>query len=128
MGLKPKFLIIISLAVVVIGLISWLYYYLSYDLQRLSKAGEVIAIAESPNKKYVITVKKNSAGASSMSWNLVGIVGDRTNKEKIIYWDEGSEAKVKWIDEKTVIINDVELNIEKDTYDYRHDKKIKRKS
>lgn len=109
----------------VFGLISWLYYYLDYDLQRLSKEGEVIAIAESPKKKYVFVVKKNSAGASSMFWNLIGIVGDRTNKtEMIIYWDEGSEAKVTWVDEKTVIINGVELNIEKDTFDYRHDKKI----
>lgn len=121
---KRNFLIIILPVVLFIGLISWFIYYFQYDLQSVPKEGEVIAVVESPNKQYVMTVKKNSAGASSMFWNLVGILDNRANNtEKIIYWDEGSKAKVTWVDEKTVVINGVELNIEKDTFDYRHDKK-----
>ena len=52
---------------------------------------------------------------------LCSVTNNNTGKEKNIYWQyRCTEANIVWLDEDTVQINGIELNVKRDTYDYRH--------
>ena len=82
--------------------------------------GDYINSVDSPTGKYTIKSYRYSGGAT-MDWTLrVELVNNETNKKKNIYWVYHEDnANMKWIDEKTVEINGIQLNIFKDVYDWR---------
>jgi len=96
-------------------------YWAFYDIQRI-EGQEVIQEVTSPNGTYTVTAYLNNGGATTGYAVLCSVKTNGQNKEKNIYWqDRCEEADIVWIDEQTVQINGVELNVEKDIYDYRHD-------
>ena len=80
-----------------------------------------IASASSPDGRYTVTAYLNNGGATT-SYCVLGTVTDnKTGIERNIYWQEDVDvAYIDWVDETTVIINAVELDVKKDTYDYRN--------
>ena len=49
------------------------------------------------------------------------MIKQKSGRSKNIYWQYPCQtATVEWLDHKTVKINDKALDVEKDTYDYRH--------
>ena len=76
--------------------------------------------AASPDGKYTVLAYLNSGGATTDYAVLCSVRNNETEKEKNIYWNYPcTEVKIEWNDEDTVTINGVELNVTKDTYDYR---------
>ena len=76
----------------------------------------------SADGNYTVSAYLNDGGATTGYAILCSVRNNKTNKEKNIYWNyRCTKADVNWISEKTVIINGVELNVDKDTYDYRND-------
>lgn len=63
-----------------------------------------------------------SNGAATVSYSVLEeLVFNKENKRsKKIYWQYREEnAKIEWIDDSTVMINNVQLNLLDETYDYR---------
>jgi len=79
--------------------------------------GEYLESLDSPNGEYTLKSYRYSGGAT-MDWSLrVEVVNNNTKKEYNIYWAyHEREAEMNWIDEETIIINGVQLNIHKDYY------------
>ena len=117
-----KALLIVGIAVIlIISLLGYGIYWAFYDIQRL-EGQEIIQEVSSPNDTYTITAYLNNGGATTGYAVLCSVKNNSTGKEKNIYWQyHCTTADIIWLDEETVQINGVELNVKKDTYDYRHD-------
>lgn len=119
--MKRTLSIICIVLLVVISILGYGIYWAFYDIQRL-EGQEVIQEVSSPNDTYTITAYLNNGGATTGYAVLCSVKNNSTGKEKNIYWQYScTKADIVWLDEETVQINGVELNVKKDTYDYRHD-------
>lgn len=119
--MKKAFLIIGIVVLLIISLLGYGFYWTFYDIQHL-EGQEVIQEVSSPNDSYTITAYLNNGGATTGYAVLCSIKNNSTGKERNIYWQyHCSKADIIWLDEETVQINGAELNVKKDTYDYRHD-------
>ena len=121
MILLKKFLkfIIPVLFVIIVG--AYAIHWAFFDIQRID-GQELINEVVSPDGKYTVSAYLNNGGATTDYAVLCSVRNNETEKKKNIYWNyHCTEAKIEWNDEDTVIINGVELNVDKDTYDYRND-------
>ena len=122
--MKKYMKIIIPIVIVFSLIIAFVIYgihWAFFDIQRI-EGQEVIEEVISPNDNYTITAYLNNGGATSDYAVLCSVTDNQTGKERNIYWQyHCSEAEIEWKDEKTVIINGVELDVLKDSYDYRND-------
>ncbi len=105
--------------VLVISFFAYSVNWLFFGIQRIEGQDKITEVSSADNK-YTVTAYLNSGGATT-GWSVLGTLTDNEiGKNKNIYWQyDCSEADIYWIDETTVSINDVELNVLKDTYDYR---------
>ena len=119
--MKNTLLIVGIVVLLIIALLGYAYHWAFYDIQRL-EGQEVIQEVSSPNGTYTVTAYLTNGGATTAYGVLCSVKNNSTGKEKNIYWQYRCEnADIIWLDEQTVQINGVKLNIKKDTYDYRHD-------
>ena len=119
--MKKKALIIGIVVLLAISLLGYGIYWAFYDIQRI-EGQEVLKAVASPNDTYTVTAYLNGGGATTDFAVLCRVKTNSTGKVKNIYWQNHcSDADITWLDEETVQINGVELNVKKDTYDYRHD-------
>jgi len=122
--MKKYMKIILPIAIMLLLLTTLLIYgihWAFFDIQRI-EGQEVIEEVISPNDTYTITAYLNNGGATTDYAVLCSVTENQTGKERNIYWQyHCSEAKIEWKDEKTVIINGVEWDVLKDSYDYRND-------
>lgn len=122
--MKKYMKIIIPIVIVFSLIIAFVIYgihWAFFDIQRI-EGQEVIEEVISPNDNYTITAYLNNGGATSDYAVLCSVTDNQTGKERNIYWQyHCSEAEIEWKDEKSVIINGVELDVLKDSYDYRND-------
>lgn len=110
--------VIFLLAVSILG---YGIYWGFYDIQRI-EGQEIIQEVTSPDGIYTVTAYLNNGGATMDYAVLCSVRTNGYRKERNIYWQYHCEdAAIVWVDGKIVKINGVELNVEKDTYDYRHD-------
>ena len=119
--MKKSLLIVGIVMLLIASLLGYGIYWAFYDIQRLD-GQEVLQEVSSPNDTYTITAYLNNGGATTSYAVLCSVKNNHTGKEKNIYWQNRCNgAEITWLDEDTVQINGVELNIKSDTYDYRHD-------
>ena len=117
--MKKKTKIIIGVLMLFAVLIGYGIHWAFFDIQRLS-GQEVITTSDSPNGQYTITAYKNNGGATTGYAVLANVVNHDNQKSRNFYWqDDCEDASIIWIDETTVEINGISLNIWEDTYDYR---------
>lgn len=117
--MKKKTKIIIGVLMLLICLLGYSVYWAFFDIQRLS-GQEVIATSDSPDGQYTVTAYKNNGGATTGYTVLATVVNHGNQKSRNFYWqDNCEEASIIWVDETTVEINGVSLNVWKDTHDYR---------
>ncbi len=111
--------LLISVFVIIFIVVSGIYY-LFFDIQRF-KGEEILETVISPNNRYTVTAYLHNGGAT-VAYSVLGTVTDnKTGLKCNIYWQyRCSDAEIEWIDETTVVINGVELNVKKDKYDWRH--------
>ena len=115
-------LIALLLGAIVLGCIGYGFYWAFFDIQRF-EGQEELSVTDSPTKAYTVTAYRNNGGGTSGYAILCTVTDNATGETRNIYWDgKAEEADVRWTDYKTVIINDQELNVEEDTYDYRRQK------
>ena len=108
---------LLIVVLVIIYAVNWAFF----DIQRLD-GQKLIKEVSSADGNYTVSAYLNDGGATTGYAVLCSVRNNKTNKEKNIYWNYRCEkADIDWISEDTVIINGVELNVDKDTYDYRND-------
>lgn len=109
----------IAAGILMLALLAFIYIFF-YSTLPLAK-GEVFEEIPSPNKRYTAIV---SMVNTEELVTRVDILNNESKKKRLIYWNwrEGNLPgyDVKWIDDKTVIINGTELNVIKDRYDRRN--------
>lgn len=119
--MKRNFAITGLILLFVISVFGYGIYWAFYDIQRI-EGQEVIHEVTSPNGTYTVTAYLNDGGATAGYAVLCSIKTSGRNNEKNIYWQYHCEnANIVWVDDQTVQINGVQLNVTRDTYDYRHD-------
>ena len=110
---------VLTLLIVLIGLLGYGIHWAFFDIQRLS-GQKIIATSDSPDGQYTVTAYKNNGGATTGYSVLATVVDHDHQKSRNFYWQYHCEdATIIWVDETTVEINGVSLDVWKDTYDYR---------
>ena len=117
--MKKKTNIIIAVLMLLTGLLGYGVHWAFFDIQRLS-GQEVIATSDSPDGQYRVTAYKNNGGATTGYAVLATVVNHENQRSRNFYWQYNCEdTAIFWVDETTVEINGIALNVWKDTYDYR---------
>ena len=109
--------------IMIIGLAFFIaVYYFFYDMSRLS-GGTIIAEETSPDGTYTVKAYLGEHGATVANTIRGELVFNHmARKPKNIYWNyREEEAVVFWVDEDTVVINEKELDVPGEVYDYRRD-------
>lgn len=91
-------------------------------MERLPE-GDFLTASTSPDGRYTVKTYVSDGGATT-SYAVRGELNFNEVKRvpKNIYWQYKMEtATIKWVDNDTVIINDVGLHVPNDTYDYRRE-------
>lgn len=118
--MKKRMKIILP-ALLVLALIIYGAYWAFYDIQRLD-GQDLLNEVPSPNGAYTLSVYRNNGGATTGYAVLCSVTDNETGRDRNIYWKyRCEEADVRWTDEDTAVINGIELDVWKDSYDYRHD-------
>ena len=115
-----KKIIIISLVILaVVCLIAYAINRFFFSIQGI-KGQVILEQSTSSDGKYTVTSYLNNGGATTDFAVLCQVKNNKTNKTKNIYWQYHCEtARIEWIDNKKVKINDITLDVTKDIYDYR---------
>lgn len=79
---------------------------------------EIIGICPSPDGTYILTTYINNSNSLTVDFAVLGRVKNtKTNRSKNIYFKyHCNVAKVQWLDDTTVVINDVVIDVRKDVY------------
>lgn len=116
-----KYLKVIIPIVLIVSVIAYAVHWAFFDIQRIN-GQEVLKEVSSPDEQYTVTAYLNNGGATTDYAVLCSVKNNETGKERNIYWNYNCyDAEIEWKDERTVIINGIELDVLKDTYDYRND-------
>lgn len=95
------------------------FYYLFYDMSNLPQ-GIFISSVNSPNNEYTVKSYLYNGGATTGYAVRVELINNKTDKTKNIYWQyKIDKSEIVWLDNETVRINGIKLNIYKDRYDWR---------
>jgi len=93
-----------------------------YNINKI-KTGEYIEELFSPNNEWTIKSYLIKGDSLIADCTRVELVNNKTKEKKNIYYGyRENEVIMVWIDNKTVEINDIVLNIHKDTYDWRKER------
>ena len=109
------FIIITAMVGVVAYAINWAFF----DIQRIN-GQEYLTESTSPNGTFTVTSYLNNGGATT-SYAVLGILKNNENgKTKNVYWQYRCEkAEMEWLNNETIKINGIELNVKNEIYDYR---------
>jgi len=111
--------ITVSVLMIIFAFISYGIYWAFFDIQRLD-GQEVITVSDSPDSSYTVTAYLNNGGATTDYAVLCAVKNKKTDKERNIYWNYHCRtADIQWLNDQTVCINGIELDVTKDSYDYR---------
>lgn len=111
--------VLIVLGLIFTGVLGYRVYWLFYDWSRFKQ--ELIAESTSPNGTYTVKAYASNIGAT-VSYAVLGelVFNEEYKGSRKIYWQYKEDtANIKWVDEDTVRINDVELELPDEAYDYR---------
>lgn len=115
---------LIKAIIIIIAIFGVLVYLLNrtfFDIRGV-KGQEYLTESTSPNKTYTVTAYLNNGGATTSYAVLCVLKNNNTRKKKNIYWQYRCEtADMEWLDDETIIINGIKLNVKKDVYDFRKD-------
>ncbi|WP_252504666.1 DUF5412 family protein [Sporosarcina sp. Marseille-Q4943] len=114
--------LLLGIIIGVLGALLLLINYFFFSMQQLPK-GEFLTEEISPDGDYTVKGYVSRSGATVADAIRGEVVyHKKRDKKKNIYWGyRESEAVIRWIDEHTVSINGVELDVRKDVYDFRND-------
>jgi hypothetical protein len=103
-----------------VGVLFLLINHFFFSMQQLPE-GEFLTEEISPGEDYTVKAYVSRSGATVADAVRGEVVyHKKRDKKKNIYWGyRESGADVQWINEHTVSINGVELDVRKDIHDFR---------
>lgn len=110
----------ITLFLVIITFSVYFVFWAFYDMERLPK-GELLLQVHSPSETYSIKAYRTNGGATT-AYAIRGELNfnNSRKKPKNIYWNyREDQAVIEWVDEDTVIINGIELDVPNEKFDFR---------
>ena len=115
-----KYIITIFIIVfIIIGGVSYIINWAFFDIQRIN-GQEYLDESTSPNGTYTVTAYLNNGGATTNYAVLGTLKNNKNGKSKNIYWQYRCEkAEMEWLNDETIKINGIELNVKSEIYDYR---------
>lgn len=118
--MKKKIFVILFIMFI---FLSYGVYRSFFDMSHLPE-GSLIKESESPNGNYTIKTYVSETSLSSPAIRGELNYNNIKKQPKNIYWGYRQDTvKIEWIDESTVIINNNKLNVLKDKFDFRNNKK-----
>ncbi|WP_409368460.1 DUF5412 domain-containing protein [Lysinibacillus sp. 38-6] len=112
--------IILTISFLFVGFIGYGVYWAFFDMNRLPK-GEYLTEETSPDGTYTLKAYLSSPSLSSDAVRGELVFNERNGKTKNIYWNyRESTAKIKWLDNKTVVINGRTLEVPNERFDFRN--------
>lgn len=120
MGKTKKHLMIIFIIIaIMIGGIAYAINWSFFNIQRIN-GQEYLTESTSPNGTYTVTAYLNNGEATTGYAVLGTLKNNKTGKNKNIYWQYRCEkAEMEWLNDETIKINGIELNVKNEIYDYR---------
>ncbi len=118
---KTKKRIITTLVIIaaIVGGIAYTINWAFFDIQRIN-GQEYLAESTSPNGTYTVTAYLNNGGATTSYAVLGTLKNNKNGRTKNIYWQYRCEkAELEWLNDEVIRINDIELNVKNEIYDYR---------
>lgn len=116
---KKRLIKICIIIAVIIGGVAYAINWAFFDIQRIN-GQEYLNNSTSPNGTYTVTAYLNNGGATTDFAVLGTLKNNKNGKTKNIYWQyHCEEADMEWLNDETIKINGVELNVKNETYDYR---------
>lgn len=114
-----KLLTIVITIAMIISSAAYAFNWAFLDIQRLN-GQEYLTELSSPDGTYTVTAYLNNGGATT-SYAVLGTLENNGNgKVKNIYWEYRCEkAEMEWLNDETIRINGIVLNVKKDIYDFR---------
>lgn len=109
------------IGICLVGMAAYSVYWAFYDIQHID--GQVLLDrVMSPDETYTVSLYRNNGGATT-GYAVLGVLTENeTGASKNIYWQyHRSDATATWLDEKTVVINGIALDVRSDVYDYRRE-------
>lgn len=85
--------------------------------------GEYMTESTSPSGDYTVKTYLCNGGAT-VDWAIRGelTINSKFNKKRNIYWQyRTNESDITWKDNKTVVINGIDIDLPNGKYDYRVD-------
>ncbi len=116
---KLLFVFIVIIALLVYGLY-WAFF--SMSIIRLPK-GELISEVQSPKGTYILKAYLTNGGATT-SYAIRGELNfkDSRKSAKNIYWNyREDKATIEWVDDDTLIINGIKLEVPNERFDWRRE-------
>ena len=115
-----KNLVIISIIIVaMVGAAAYAINWAFFDIQRID-GQEYLKELTSPNGTYTVTAYLNNGGATTGYAVLCALKNNNNGKNKNIYWQyRWEKADMEWLNDETIKINGLELNVKNEIYDYR---------
>jgi len=119
--MKSKTIIIMVVSIVAIFGICFGVYNLFFNINSVPK-GDYMDEFVSPDGSYTVkTYKVNNALSATAT--RCEVIDNNTNKSRNIYWGyREMTLEVVWESNEIVVINDRELNVKKDSYDWRRNR------
>lgn len=103
---------------------AYAYWWAFHDIQRIAWQ-EILTQSDSPSGRYTVTAYLTNGGATTDFGVLCGVTDHMTGGERKFYWQyRCEEARILWLDDETVQINGIVLDVQNGRYDYRHDQSI----
>jgi len=106
---------------IVIALMMYGVYLAFFDIQSI-EGQEVLREVLSPDGSNTLIVYLNNSGATTDYAVLCAVKNNQNGRRRNVYWQyHCTDANVRWVDDDTVAINGRELDVWKDSYDYRRE-------
>lgn len=116
---KNRLLIASIIITILFGGVAYLINWAFFDIQRI-EGQEYLDELTSPNGTYSVTAYLNNGGATTDYAVLVRLKNNRNGKMKNIYWEyHCTKAEMEWVSDEIIRINNVELNVKNEIYDFR---------
>lgn len=116
--MRKYFKIIVSL-VVILAIATSCMYRTFFDIQSID-GQQILQEVPSPSGSNTLIVYLNNGGATTDYAVLCAVKDNQSGRERNIYWQyHRSDASIQWLDDDTAVINGIELDVWKDSYDYR---------
>lgn len=106
----------ILMLIIVLGLMFSAFVAYKQNPQHI-KGQDVIATFPSPSNTYILTTYLNNSGMTTDFAVLGRVQNTETGKSRNVYWKyHCTVSRVEWLNDTTVVLNDITLDVEKDMY------------